>query len=198
MIVCTVTQTFSKIKCSRCAQTLLCYNETTFFLQCWHCSCCVSTGLQQSHKPVIQVHNSFCCHIWAFYSVADWETWTRTGQQKCPAAAMKLIYTTFYSGTKTTRREGEQTSIFMKTSRNNQTAFSLLHLVPHSRTVTILKSGDSCLLPWLWQCKDNPCSSDKKGALNILSDSSPLISSLEEKCGKTEKDASMKNRGGKD
>lgn len=76
--------------------------------------------------------------------------------------------------------------------------FPLLYLIPHSRTVTILKSSESCLLPWLWQCKDNPCSSDKKGALNILSDSSPLISSLKKKCGKTEKDASMKNRGGKD
>lgn len=61
-----------------------------------------------------------------------------------------------------------------------------------------LKSSESCLLPWLWQCKDNPCSSDKKGALNMWSDSSPLISSLKEKCGKMEKDASMKNWGGKD
>lgn len=50
-------------------------------------------------------------NIWAFYSVADWETWTRTGQQKCPAAAMKWIYTTFYfRGTREWRQPGGRES----------------------------------------------------------------------------------------
>lgn len=68
-----------------------------------------------------QVQNSFCCHIWAFYSVADWKTWTRTGKQNVQQQQWKWIYTTFYFRvTWEWRQPGGRDSKHLYSSRNNQ------------------------------------------------------------------------------